>query len=282
MNLTDVFTEEEAGQIRTVYSPRNGNIVLGTAAAGPDLFEMLGLREEERYFWMKEWRYEIPEHSQAIAFLRHEIEGRKVIELGPGNCYRILKNAHYFQELGAREYVAVEPMMLEKLENDDWFDTAEQVNKHFSEGSKIALVPNSEPQIRSHVKIPVTAVSSDGLSYLLSQPDNSAIVYSSRVFRPDALFDVGLPNDIAVRYVNNLIHQIGRVTPSGAISLHAGNLFLGTGVGQFNEAGFDTELWMLDHQLPPAGKVPDTERLIYELKNVLGFGGLLLRKREMR
>ncbi len=273
MQLTDLFTAEEIGQIRRVYSPGNSNIVHGTAYSGPDFFERLGLHEEGRRFWKEEWNYNIPEQRRAIEFLHSEIKGKRVIELGPGLFYGIQTSAHYFQELGASEYVGVEPLMPERC-SDFW--CAEEINRHFREGSKIVSVPDTDPKIISKVKIPVTVVTVDALSYLLHQPDDSAIVYSSRTFRPDVMFEVGLPPDLARTYVDNLIRQIEKVTPNGAISLHVGTLEAGH---RFNVDGFSTELWMLDNGLPSAGEVSDKDRLEYELKSVLGFNGLLLRKR---
>ncbi|MEA3329983.1 MAG: hypothetical protein U9Q06_04540 [Nanoarchaeota archaeon] len=56
----------------------------------------------------------------------------------------------------------------------------------------------------------------DGLSYLITQPDKSAVVMSYGVFCPDLQHGNGL-------YVRFLAKEIHRVTPENGITIHCGN-----------------------------------------------------------
>ncbi len=117
------------------------------------------------------------------------IERRRVIELRPGPTplYQL------FQHLGVAEYVAVEPfnptMTREKLPSE------------------------------------IEVVEEDGLTYLLKQPDNSAIVVSCGVIDP-TLYGKKQPPERTLRimmYYQFLADEIYRVTPPGDISIHTGH-----------------------------------------------------------
>ena len=169
MNLNDIFTEEEAILIKKVYSPRNGNIVFGTAFR-LDFFDRLGLFEESRQHFSREFGHTLLERTYAIDFLKRELARQRVIELGPGP-FGTMNGVLDFAALGVSEYTAVEPVLTEKY--------ATETNEHFRNGPATIGVVYANPRRWEKIAIPVSVEATDGLSYLLSQPDESAVVYSS-------------------------------------------------------------------------------------------------------
>ena len=115
----------------------------------------------------------------------------------------------------------------------------------------------------------------DGLTYLLSQPDESAVVFSSCVFREDVLTDVGLPPELARKYLDYLINQIYRVTPKNGISIHADNTPYIAWDKIFENVGFKV-IFRGTSKRPEADGIVATKDT--ELSYVMGKGGVILRK----
>lgn len=113
--------------------------------------------------------------------LRQHFSGERVIELGPGAS----PLAEKFFEFGAKEYVGVEPFHPELTEE---------------------ALPIQDER--------VNLVKDDGLTYLLQQPENSALVVSFGVLCPELL---GWCNDDYYRFLGR---EIYKVTPEGNISIH--------------------------------------------------------------
>ena len=176
MILTDLFTEEEVVQVRAAYSPKNGwNIISGTD------FSSL-------FFGM------LSRNNVAYQYFQKEFQGKRIIELGAGRPGLARGyNAPAFAELGAREYIVVDPMLSPK---------------------DIVSFPTRKQSI------PTELVSQDGLSYLLQQKEESSVIFSSAMFLTDAIFNLGLSLVLGMKYSLHLFRQIGRVTPSGGITVH--------------------------------------------------------------
>ncbi|MDD4878116.1 MAG: hypothetical protein PHO02_03710 [Candidatus Nanoarchaeia archaeon] len=133
--------------------------------------------------------------ENAENILKSSIRGRRAIELGPG-CNPLQK---WLLERGASEYTGVEmlyPQVSEKMVS--------------GENAKI--------------------VKSDALSFLVSQPDESAIVASRGVLNDEVMPS---PN-----YARFLIREIYRVTPKGAVTIHSMGVSSLDENRFFREAGF--------------------------------------------
>ncbi len=113
-----------------------------------------------------------------------ELAGKRIIELGPGSypCAEIIS------QFNIREYVGVEPF-----------------NAEFTRQA----LPKDEI-----IKI----VEQDGLSYLLTQPSESAVVLSFGVFAPElySMSDLKKVYD----YYRFMAKEITRVTPKNSITIH--------------------------------------------------------------
>lgn len=133
--------------------------------------------------------------DNAEDILKDSIKGRKAIELGPGRS----PMHKWLLERGASEYTGVEmfyPQISERLVS--------------GENAKI--------------------VEGDALSFLLSQPDESAIVASRGV-----LNDEVMPSPSYARF---LIKEIYRATPKGAVTIHSMGVSSADERRFFREAGF--------------------------------------------
>ena len=253
MQMSDIFTCEEVKLVDRVFGPGNGKMVFGLDFR-LDFRDRSGFLEESRMHFATELRRDHPERKLARSYLERELSGKRVIELGPGWVGDKRNNARFFETLGACEYTGVEP-----------------TSQPESEITPITFMPIYTKERATLHKL-YSLVQQDGLSYLLTQPDDSAVIFSSCVFRDDVLLNVGLPEELAKKYVNELVRQMHRVTKNGAINIHADNTFDYT---QFERAGFKVELSGKGGS-PEHRKVESTEQT--ELQYLLGNGGLILRK----
>lgn len=133
--------------------------------------------------------------QNAEDILKNSINGRKAIELGPG-CSPMHK---WLFEQGASDYTGVELLY-------------PQISERIVSGENARIVD------------------SDALSFLLSQPDGSAIVASRGV-----LNDEVMPSTSYARF---LIREIYRVTPKGAVTIHSMGVSSLDEKRFFREAGF--------------------------------------------
>jgi len=115
--------------------------------------------------------------------VREQLRKRRVIELGPGDDP---KAKLLFERYDIGEYVGVEPFY--------YRITEERLNMQDER---------------------ISVVREDGLSYLLNQPDENAIVVSSGVVCPE-LFKQPCGSD----YLRFLGREIFRVTPEGGVTVH--------------------------------------------------------------
>lgn len=252
--MRDIFTEMELRLIQKAFSFRNQNMVLGLASR-LDFMDRSGFFEDSRAHFASSFGRELPERKLAKDYLTQELAGKRVIELGPGWVGNKLNNARFFAVLEASGYVGVEPLLI----------------KEKSIEPRITFLPTyARNEVTLNISYTLTA--RDGLSYLLTQPDDSAVIFSSCVFRHDTLTDIGLPSDLGRKYVDELIKQMYRVTQSGAINIHADNIFDSQ---RFEEAGFSIELHGRDGT-PEWHNVESTEQT--ELQYLVGTGGVILRK----
>jgi len=273
MGLEDIFNGEEIDLINQVYGPRNGNIVLGTAFR-LDFFDRLGLFEESRNHFSRELGRPFQERKHAANYLKKEFVDKRVIELGPG-IFGTLNSVRDFAALGASEYVGVEPLLPVSNERKGCLWSSEEVKEHFQNGPATIAVPYASTRRFEKLTIPVSVESTHGLAYLLTQPDESAVIFSSCVFREDALTDVGLPPELAKKYLHHLVNQIYRVTPKNSITVHADNTTYIKWEKIFERAGFKLVL-LGKGQKPEANGMAATE--LNELNYVIGNGGIILRK----
>ncbi|MFA5888505.1 MAG: hypothetical protein WC852_07390 [Candidatus Nanoarchaeia archaeon] len=133
--------------------------------------------------------------SNAEIILRNSINGRKAIELGPG-----LSPMHkWLLERGASEYTGVE-MLYPKI------------SEKMVSGQNAKIVDN------------------DALSFLVSQPDESAIIASRGVLNEEVM-----PSS---NYARFLIREIYRVTPKSGITIHSTGVSSADEKRFFKEAGF--------------------------------------------
>ncbi|MDI6736900.1 MAG: hypothetical protein QME12_00085 [Nanoarchaeota archaeon] len=133
--------------------------------------------------------------ENAETIIRDSINGRKAIELGPG-CNPMHK---WLLEKGASEYTGVElfyPRISEKM----------------VEGENARIAAN------------------DALSFLVSQPGESAIVASRGVLNQEVM-----PSS---NYARFLAREIYRVTPKGGITIHSMGVSSLDAKRFFREAGF--------------------------------------------
>lgn len=259
MEMQDIFSGEELGLVRLAFSPRNGNMVFGLAFR-LDFMDRSGFLEDSRAHFAQQFRTEFPKIVLAEDYLKRELSGKKIIELGPGFVGNKLDHARFFAALGASSYVGVEPTITQE--------------KKKSWTPPITFLPRYAPdRQRVTLEIPYALVAQDGLSYLLTQPDDSAVIFSSCVFRYDVLGSTGLPEELESKYLKELVKQMQRVTPEGAISIHADNTFPDE---LFEEAGFTVELCGTGKR-PGMNDIKITEQS--ELQYLLGRGGLVLRKK---
>lgn len=273
MRLEDIFSGEEIALINQVYSPRNGNMVLGTAFR-LDFFDKLGLFEESRNHFSRELGNPVPERQHAADYLKKEFAGKRVIELGPG-IFGTVNRVLDFAALGVSEYIGVEPLLPVSNERKGGLWSSEEIREHFQNGPATICVPYSSPHRWEKLTIPVSVESTHGLAYLLTQPDESAVVFSSCVFREDVLTDVGLPPELARKYLHHLVNQIYRVTPRNRISIHADNTPYIKWEAIFERGGFKL-LLRGTGQKPEANGMAATENS--ELSYVVGNGGIILKK----
>jgi hypothetical protein len=133
------------------------------------------------------------ENSEDI--FKNSINGREAIELGPG-CNPMHR---WLFERGASEYTGVEMLY-------------PQISQRMVSGDNARIVDN------------------DALSFLVSQPDESAIIASRGV-----LNDEVMPS---ASYARFLIKEIYRVTPKGAITIHSMGVSSADEKRFFKEAGF--------------------------------------------
>lgn len=143
---------------------------------------------------------------------REQLKGRDVIEIGPAHrpAYTDLK------KFGIGRYTAVEA-----------FETK-------STGGALNHILDQLPKAQGDAAYrEMTLSDKDGLTYLINQPDESAIVMSFGVLCP------WLQQHENTNYYRFLAREIYRVTPQGGISVHVVN----SGGGweeMFSTAGFDT------------------------------------------
>ncbi|MFH1065668.1 MAG: hypothetical protein V1734_04155 [Nanoarchaeota archaeon] len=131
----------------------------------------------------------------AETILKDSINGRKAIELGPG-CNPMHR---WLFERGASEYTGVEMLY-------------PQISEKMVSGENAKIVNN------------------DALSFLLSQPDESAIITSRGVLNQEVM-----PSS---NYARFLIREICRVTPKGGITIHSSGVSSVDEKRFFKEAGF--------------------------------------------
>lgn len=114
------------------------------------------------------------------------VNGKNIIELGTGAgpCFERLL------QFGINSYTAVEPFHPDK----------------------------TEQALKNHPKTSIAKT--DGLSFLLSQPDNSAIILSFGVLCQELFFYNY--NSLIENYFRFLIKEIYRVTPLGSPTIHVG------------------------------------------------------------
>ncbi len=146
-----------------------------------------------------------------------ELKGQRVIELGPGEH----PNAELlFDVYGIAEYVAVEPFLTQLTEKS--LNTRDPRNK---------------------------IVKQDGLSYLLEQQDNSAVMISCAVICPELMIDAEGHKQDYYRFVGK---EMYRVTPQGAPNIH----FV-TGIDKW-----DVDLFFTSHGFRPAKPIDNKLNLI--------------------
>lgn len=144
---------------------------------------------------VKPWMFknhfdEIFESDEYASLLCEQMQDQRVIELGPG----FYPEADMlFEKFGIAEYVAVEPINFKLTE---------------------AKLDMKDPRIR--------VVREDSLSYLLRQPNNSAIVISCGVICLEYLQFAADNPDIS--YFRFLGKEMQRVTPTGTLTIHETNL----------------------------------------------------------
>lgn len=132
--------------------------------------------------------------------VRRAIEGKEVIELGPGDK----PSARRLLNLGATRYTGV--------------DLAYRKGKN----GYPTIMPQALDVSRDKR---VSWIDTDGLSHLLTQEDESAIVVSSGVFCTGftAANERDLENTTAHNYFARLIKEVHRITPKGLITAHVHN-----------------------------------------------------------
>lgn len=132
--------------------------------------------------------------------LADKLKGQRVIELGPGER----PNAEFlFERYGIAEYIAVEPFLT-----------------HLTERT----LNTKDPRNR--------IVEEDGLSYLLRQPDSSAVIISSAVICTELMTDIDGKKRTYYKFLGREMH---RVTPFGAPTIH-----YTTGLGKEDTEDFFT------------------------------------------
>lgn len=144
---------------------------------------------------VKRWQFgqhfdEIFESEEYVPVFKKQMQGQRVIELGPG-FYP--KADMLFEKFGIDKYDAAEPRTYELTQ---------------------AKLDMKDPRIR--------LVKEDSLSYLLRQPDDSAIIISCGVICPELLQCAADDPDIS--YFRFLGKEMQRVTPKGALTIHGTNL----------------------------------------------------------
>ena len=133
--------------------------------------------------------------ENAEDILKNSITGRKAIELGPG-CNPMHR---WLLERGASEYTGVEMLY-------------PQVSERMITGNNAKIVDN------------------DALSFLVSQPDESAIIASRGVLNEEVM-----PSS---NYSRFLVKEIYRATPKGGITIHSTGVSSNDEKRFFKEAGF--------------------------------------------
>jgi len=206
--LEDLFTKEEANLIREVYSVNFQFDVMAFSRINNSTDISRRFFEGLNYY------------QSAREFFNKELFNKRIIELGPGYLYGhgSILSALDFEKLGVSSYTGIDPLYNEYSEE------------------------NCKRKAKSMgLKIPFLEVSSDGLSYLLTQPKESAIICSFAAFDSPAIENAGLPKYLEERYIDYLIREIYRITPENSISFHKNIFGLGDYLPLFESVGFRKE-----------------------------------------
>jgi len=142
------------------------------------------------------------EFDRLVKIHKVNLNGQRVIELGPGGAP---KAKVLLERWGAREYVGVEPFFIDMTRR------------------RLGLEDER-----------ITLIKTDGLTYLLSQPDNSAVVINCGVICPELIR--GWFGPYNMDYYRFLGREIFRVTPYGAAT-----------VSITNRTGEERDLFFRDH-----------------------------------
>lgn len=139
-------------------------------------------------------------------FLKQYVQDQHIIDIGCGKSYNQVNERTI--SLGAKSYVGIVPHNI--------------LTKDLERKGKISFAPT------------------DGLSYLLTQPDNSAVIIASSLFSETLvpiLVDTEETKAIKEEYLQRLFRQIYRVTPTVCFGFEL--FFLAEPYAQ--EAGFKIE-----------------------------------------